>query len=244
MEQSNKLIKQEYQLTTPLDNISIDADILAKIQNFQKSYLHKPVDPKEIKKNKFANNSQYLPISFLEMTLDEIFFGLWQTKNFNTKVIANEIAGELELWYFHPTAKTWLCRIGAGAVQIQFRSPEKGGSGDITNIGDKIQNTLTKDYPHLKAECFRNACLSLGKSFGRDLNREFEDQYKPVIPNVKPVADVDVKSKELIDLIDSLPEDGLKEMYRSDCMKAKQDKKYDIQFVEKKIQEVKKDLGK
>lgn len=181
------LIKHE----SPLDIITIDKDILDRIQSFQKKYLQTNPNPKEVKKNKFANNSKYLPISFLEMTLDEVFFGLWQTKNFTTKVIANEIAGELEVWYFHPVAKTWMCRIGAAAVQIQYRSVEKGGSGDITNIADKITNTLTKDYPHLKAECFRNACLSIGKSFGRDLNREFEDQYSPVIKeDVKPLIDV------------------------------------------------------
>jgi hypothetical protein len=181
---ASELIKSETELN-PLDAISIDADVLTKIQSFKKKYLHAEPKEGEIRKNKFANNSRYLPISFMEMTLDEIFFGLWQTKNFQTKVIANEIVGELELWYFHPVAKTWLCRIGAGAVQIQFKSVEKGGSGDITDIRDKITNTLTKDYPHLKAECFRNACLSLGKAFGRDLNREFDDQYNPVIKPAK-----------------------------------------------------------
>ena len=62
-----------------------------------------------------------------------------------------------------------------------MKSTDKGGSGDITNIKDKYINTLTKDFPHLKAECFRNACISIGKSFGRDLNREFEDQYNPLL---------------------------------------------------------------
>ena len=70
----------------------------------------------------------------------------------------------------------WITRVGAGAVMIQQKA-----DSDITDIGAKIKNTMTKDYPHLKAECFRNACLSLGKSFGRDLNREFQDQYMPII---------------------------------------------------------------
>lgn len=166
----------------PIELMNIDKEMLEKIQQFQKLYLQHDPNPKEIKSNKFANNSKYLPISFMEMTLDEIFFGLWQTRNFTTKVVANEIIGELELWFYHPTAQTWLCRVGAGAVQIQMKSIDKGGSGDITDIREKIVNTLTKDYPHLKAECFRNACLSIGKSFGRDLNREFDDQYSPIIP--------------------------------------------------------------
>ncbi len=193
----------QYSADHPLAIINIDKDILTNLQTFQKNFLHKEPSSKETKKNAQANDSEYLPISFLEMTLDEIFFGLWQTKNFKTEGIANEIVGSIELHYFHPVAKTWLCRVGAGAVQVQMKSKEKGGDGDITNIRNKITNTLTKDYPHLKADCFRNACLSIGKSFGRDLNRKFDDQYNPIISAPK-APDVNSLKKEYIDLMDKL----------------------------------------
>lgn len=167
--------------------------ILADMQSFQKAFLQKEPKKSELKTNKFANNSVYLPISFLEMTLDEIFFGLWQTKGFSSKVVANELVGEIELQYFHPIAKVWLSRIGCAGVQIQYEAQYEDVGGqkvkkkvDITDISKKITNTLTKDYPHLKAQCFRNACLSIGKSFGRDLNREFEDQYVPAMQEAKP----------------------------------------------------------
>jgi hypothetical protein len=158
-------------------------DLRVKIQNFQ-TLLHKEPKAEEIQTNKQANNSRYIPISHLEMKLDEMFFGIWSTKNFQSKTVVNEEVGSIELWYFHPTAKTWLCRIGAGAVMIMQRK-----DSDITDVGAKIKNTMTKDFPHLKAECFRNACLSLGKSFGRDLNREFEDQYNPIIKENIPEPD-------------------------------------------------------
>lgn len=192
---------EKYNPEHPLAIISIDKGILENLQSFTKNFLHKTPDKKEIKTNKQANDSNYIPISFLEMNLDEIFFGLWQTKNFNIQPIANEIVGSLELWYFHPVAKTWLCRIGSAAVQVQMKSIEKGGDGDITNIRNKYPNTLTKDFPHLKADCFRNACLSLGKRFGRDLNREFEDQYIPIIAQQKQ-DDFNTLKKQLIDLLD------------------------------------------
>jgi len=196
---SEEIVK--YDSEHPLAIINIDKDILNNMQTFQKNYLHKEPSSGETKKNAQANDAEYLPISFIEMTLDEIFFGLWQTKNFKTEGIANEIVGSIEVWYFHPVAKTWLCRVGAGAVQVQMKSKEKGGDGDITNIRNKITNTLTKDYPHLKADCFRNACLSIGKAFGRDLNRKFEDQYKPVIAKA-PEPDIMTLKKQLIDLLD------------------------------------------
>ena len=34
-------------------------------------------------------------------------------------------------------------------------------------------------FGKLKAECLKNAALSLGKVFGRDLNRKNKDTYKP-----------------------------------------------------------------
>jgi len=44
----------------------------------------------------------------------------------------------------------------------------------------------------LKAECFRNACLSLGKKFGRDLNREFVDEYEDEsIDTIRAKEDLD-----------------------------------------------------
>jgi hypothetical protein len=196
----------KYEPNHPMANIEVDVEILTKIQGFQKQFLQKEPKQGEVKTNAQANNSEYLPISFLEMNLDEIFFGLWQTKNFVTQPIANEIVGNIELWYFHPTAKTWLCRIGAAAVQVQMKSTEKGGDGDITNIRNKYPNTLTKDYPHLKADCFRNACLSIGKAFGRDLNRKFEDQYNPVITTPKQ-PDIISLEKDYIDLIDKQDKD-------------------------------------
>ncbi len=201
---SEEIVK--YGSEHPLAIINIDKDILNNSQIFQKNFLHKEPLSKEVQKNKQANDSEYLPISFLEMTLDEIFFGLWQTKNFKTEGIANEIVGSLELHYFHPVAKTWLCRVGAGAVQVQMKSLEKGGDGDITNIRNKITNTLTKDYPHLKADCFRNACLSIGKTFGRDLNRKFDDQYSPIISTPK-APDVNSLKKQYIELMDKLPQE-------------------------------------
>ena len=207
----------------------MDNTIRVNAQNFQ-SLLHRQPKPEEVRSNIHANNSKYLPISFLEMTLDELFFGLWQTKRFNTKVIANEIVGEIELEYFHPTHKLWITRVGAGAVQIQMLSEKKGGSGDITDIGQKIKNTLTKDYPHLKAECFRNACLGIGKAFGRDLNRDFEDQYKPLI---KPDVDKNVEdamNKILIGLDEYIGKN--KEQIQKECAAKRKSGQFTMEFAE------------
>lgn len=215
----NKLIKE---------NEIVENEIRVKAQNFL-TLLHKKPNAKEIKINKHAGNSHYLPISFLEMKLDEMFFGAWGTRNFTYQGIANEIVGSIELYFYHPVFKKWLTRTGAASVQIQMKSKEKGGSGDITNIKDKYINTLTKDFPHLKADCFRNACLSIGKSFGRDLNRDFEDQYKPLIKD-NPEVKLKRAKEEIITKIEYLVDDAKREKLKQKCVEKESQHKFDESF--------------
>jgi hypothetical protein len=194
------------------------------IQNFHKILNQQP-KKESVATNTYAGNSKYLPISFLEMKLDELFFGLWQTGNVQEKVVANEILVSLELKYFHPSALVWITRVGVGAAMIQ-----QNKNSDITDLSAKIKNTLVKDYPHAKAQAFRNACLSIGKSFGRDLNREYEDTYNPIIKD-----DVDTSMKELQDkIIDGLDiyqgED--KEELQKMCADKVEAKEFNLKFAQ------------
>lgn len=147
--------------------------------------LHQEPLKSLVKTNKFADNSRYLPISVVETTLDELFFGLWQVKDFTWNVVANEIVGALSLGVFHPIAKTWIWRTGAGAVLIKQKSESKGGTGDITDPGQKIKNALVTGFPHLKAQCLKNAAQSLGPLFGRDLNRDYWEGFTPFSEEVE-----------------------------------------------------------
>ena len=79
----------------------------------------------------------------------------------------------------------WITRTGVASVLIQ----QKKGSA-ITDIGAKHKNTLVKDFPHLEAECLKNAAKKLGKAFGRDLNREHTDDHNGVIEQSKEAATV------------------------------------------------------
>lgn len=146
-----------------------------RLQNFHQR-LNQAPDPKEILVNKNAGNIQYLPISFLEMALDELFFGLWETSNFRWDRQGNELVGSIDLKVFHPVANIWITRTGAAATMIRLKKESK--SYELEN---KIHNALEMDFPHLKADCLRNAVQSLGKIFGRDLNRLYTDQFKPII---------------------------------------------------------------
>lgn len=168
------------------------------VQQFQ-MFLNKEPDKSEIEINVRANNSRYIDIGTTERKLDEIFSGLWKAENFRYQVIANEIVGSIDLHYFHPTAKMWIVRTGAAAAMIQMKSKDKGGSGDITEIRDKITNTLTKDFPHLKAECIKNAAKSIGTYFGRDLNRGEMPDYETLNDKIEDFEPNQIEAIALID---------------------------------------------
>ena len=59
---------------------------------------------------------------------------------------------------------------------------------DLTDVSKKIKNALEMDYPHLLADCIKSAAKSLGKAFGRDLNREFEDTYNAVLAGAQSMG--------------------------------------------------------
>jgi len=145
------------------------------MQNFTK-LMHRKPSSSEIQINSQAGNSKYLPISNVEMKLDEYFFGAWSTENFKWQQIGNEIVGSIDLKVLHPVLGQWLTRSGSGSVMIQFQR-----GADVTDFNLKIKNTLVKDFPHLKAECIKNAAKSFGKAFGRDINRKFEGDYTPLV---------------------------------------------------------------
>lgn len=182
---------------------------------YTQSIWNKPVVNDKIKTNKYAGNSKFLPISVVEAQLDEIFFGLWQTRNIQYSVVANEILCTLELWVFHPILKEWIVRTGAGAAMIQQDAYKKDEDGNYmtrakkdgtgvekikinprpTDADYKIKNTLVKDFPHAKAEAFKNAAKSIGKYFGRDLNRSDVGHVGDSINSISQAA----KKKELSD---------------------------------------------
>ena len=164
----------------------------------------------QIKINTLANNSKYIPIGWVESKLDYLFHGLWETKNFQWSVIVNEIACSITLRVFHPIAGIWIERTGTAAVQIQLRAEYEMKDGqrvkkavDVLDVSKKIANTVQKDLPHAKAEAVKNAARSLGESFGRNLNRDLDEQ------EVATVDDAEI----LIGSIDNLKE--LSEYYKS-----------------------------
>lgn len=160
-----------------------ETELRMKLQNFC-TLLSKIPDHKELQKTP-DGKAFYLPIDFVETSLDELFYGLWETKNFEWKPIANEITASITLRVFHPTAKVWIERIGAASISVMVDKAPDNLTGQEKNrwaldIGNKKPNALDMGLPKLKADCLKNAAVSLGNIFGRNINRKFNDTYKPL----------------------------------------------------------------
>lgn len=143
------------------------------MQKFQ-TILH--TDPMSVNKVfnsiRMRDNVPYIPISTVEMLLDELFFGQWKTTGFTGRQVANEVVGEIELHYKHPVSGEWLSRSGAAAKQIQ----QKSKTPILEFAQHKYPNALEKVWPAMKSEAVKNAAKQIGKLFGRDLGRKDEDE--------------------------------------------------------------------
>ncbi len=176
------------------------------MQDFTRK-LNADPDPREFEKTP-DKKASYLPISFIEMTLDELFLGQWGTDNFKWSAITNEVQGSLELVLMHPVTHREIRRTGAASIVITVDSlsdeqKDKMSKQDrnlfALNPENKKPNALDMGFPKLKAECIKNAAASLGRVFGRDINRKHRDVFKP---SLKPLSE-----KGLLDALKRI-EDG------------------------------------
>jgi len=175
---------------------------LLKIQKFVSSLNNS--DPISGVENTPDNKAKTLTISHVEMTLDEYFFGLWSTENFKWSVIQNEVVGSLDLIVVHPMNGMFIRRTGAASIIIQvdkvpdeIKNNSKARNIHALSPENKKPNALDMGFPKLKAECLKNAAQSLGKIFGRDLNRKQKDTFNPLL---KKEELKEKKSNEKIDM--------------------------------------------
>ena len=154
----------------------VDAEFRSKVQNFiNKINKENPIYGVEKTPD---GKAKTLTISHVEMTLDEYFLGLWETENFKWAVITNEVVGSIDLVFTHPVTGQKYKRVGAASIIIMV---DKGANAlDVTK---KKSNAMDLGFPKLKAECLKNAAQSLGKLFGRDLNRNNADNFNPQYKN-------------------------------------------------------------
>lgn len=178
-----------------LQNATTNDELRIKLQNFSKLLSVQP-KPESIGETPDRRGKTIL-ISHIETTLDEYFFGLWETVNFRWTQIGNEVVGAIDLRIFHPVAGVWITRQGAASIVIMVDKAPEGLQGNEKNVwaldmANKKSNALDMGFPKLKAECLKNAANSLGSLFGRDINRKEKDRdvFTPLFKmRPKPATD-------------------------------------------------------
>jgi len=151
------------------------------LEQFNNLLNEKP--PKEVIQTREVGNGrnkrviQYLPIDYVQKRLITIFGG-YQTLNFRTQTIMNEVVGAVDLVVFHPVFKKFMTHQGAAAVMIQQWSGAKPDE-----VEKKYHNALEGGYPHLLSDCIVNAAKKWGDTFGGYFNRKHAFEYQPVYLN-------------------------------------------------------------
>jgi hypothetical protein len=128
---------------------------------------------KDLAPSPSGGNRQYIPIDMVEALLDQLYgWDGWQCSEVKQTVIVNEVVGTVLLKVWSDRRGQWIERPGSASVMIQMH---KGST--VLDVGSKISNAMEKMAPSLKSKCLSNAAKSLGKRFGRGLNRALQEQY-------------------------------------------------------------------
>lgn len=153
-----------------IKDVAQDKISLAK-QDLFKTVLNQNPDPKWVKRNKYANNSLYLPVERVEWLMKSIF-KTYQVEVRNIEQVFNGIMCTVRVHYRNPVSGKMEFQDGVGAGQIQTKQGKS--PADLTNINN---NAIQLCVPIAKTEAFKNACKNFGKLFGSDLNRKQKIQY-------------------------------------------------------------------
>jgi len=112
-----------------------------------------------IKKHPVYGN-QYLPIDKVEWLLT-VLFGSWKVEVKEVKMIANSMQCTIRLYYWNEHKNEFDWQDGVGAAPMQ---QDKGG-------GQLKPNGVMLATPIAKTNAIKDAADTIGRVFGRDLNR-------------------------------------------------------------------------
>lgn len=132
------------------------------------SIVNTPPPVKWLKKNKYADNADYLPIDKVEFLLDSIF-QLWRVEVLTVQQIITSVQVTVRLHYLHPVTGQWTFHDGVAAKELQTKKDTGPLKQDLSNISP---GALQMAVPIAKSIAIRDAADHIGKIFGRDLNRK------------------------------------------------------------------------
>lgn len=119
-----------------------------------------------VKQNKYAGNSNYIPVGIVETLLQKVF------KTFTVEVIRegvmfNAVYVTVRIHLKHPVTGEMFHVDGVGAAELQTKSGASAADLSAINKG-----AVMMALPMAKSYAIKDAAEHLGKLFGRDLNRK------------------------------------------------------------------------
>lgn len=189
------------------------------IEQFTKLLNRKP--PLSSLQDTPDKKAKTMGISFVETKLDEVYLRQWGTENVNVLLVGNEVCVWLDLWVIDPQTRQKITRSGFSAVQITVDAvPERlkwkdGETEEIKkernawslDMSNKKPNALYLSFPKARSMAIKNAAATLGKAFGRDLNRKYVDSpgefYENVAAGEASLNDA-IKELEAVKTIDQM----------------------------------------
>lgn len=125
-------------------------------------------EPKKdwIKQNKYAGNSNYIPVGIVETLLQKIF-KVFTVEVLREGVMFNAVYVTVRLHLKHPVTGEQIHVDGVGAAELQTK---QGASP--ADMGSINKGAVQMALPMAKSYALKDAAEHLGKLFGRDLNRK------------------------------------------------------------------------
>jgi len=146
-----------------------------KDEEAYKSTLNLAPDSKFIKNRDLGGGrkSKYLPL-FEQQAIADFFFDNWNIIQEDSKLVVNEIVVTVKIQYqpSYPGADIYFAT-GSASKAVQA---SKGSDVSLFPKG-KLTNSLEYCLPAARAAAISNALTSLGNIFGRNLNRDTQNNY-------------------------------------------------------------------
>jgi hypothetical protein len=170
-----------------LNELYADVEAAAK-KNDLNILLNQSPKPEWIKQNKYAGNTNYIPIEKVEYLLTSIY-QKWRAEIKETIVIANSVVVTVRLHIQDPISSEWDWQDGIGASPIQTASG--AAATDFTKVNT---NAVQMAAPAAESYAIKDAAEKLGKIFGKDINRKDVIDVVPGMMNKKAALEQKLKN--------------------------------------------------
>lgn len=201
--------KQEKRPVPKIEELYGDIELASKYNDLNK-LLNREPKAEWVKINKFANNTPYLPIGIVEYLLTSIFIK-WRVEIKSCQLIANGVVVTVRLFVLDPITNEWDWQDGIGASPIQTKQ-----GAAATDFSQVTSAAVQMAAPAAESYAVKDAAEKLGKLFGKDLNRQYQntmnyDQMQEKKFASTPALELPDELKMVIEFCETVA--GLKELW-------------------------------